>query len=246
MSINRNFILLLIATFFIAVSTLFVAYNISKVYYKNYTYFYDPIGYMQDNIARHEKINTTSRTQAIIDEIKLNRNNPLTTISLILFTPELLKSKWGHMLTTSVAFVLFIIILGVSVYLRTSNLLYSISLVLLICSIPLFTHPQWGLAAYWLDLQSSLFMGAALLCFMNGVEKISRNWLISFAVFLSFSILSRYIAVVFSLTIFTPLLLSYLLYYYKKWSKEEYLSIIKFLSLSLLVVLLLSGWFLIS
>jgi len=246
-------IILILSSIILTFITVKLSYNISKVYYKNYPYFMDAAGFMSANINllhKYEPDKSTNsqiykRIKLAINEFQINPVYPLRTIPLILFAPSLLGNQWGHLFTTVPMFFIFILVLGYSIYIRTNNILYSVSITTLFCSAPLFLHPVYGLSAFWLDLSASFLLGAAILSFINWFQWKNNFWLISFAIFSSLAILSRYNFAVYVFLLFFPV---YCYSAYKDWkqTKNTYLSIIKPTLIISGIFLLLCGYFLIK
>lgn len=223
----------------------FAVVIIQKTYFNNYSYFFDPISYSFKNVLLHEQLSEKGRWALAWQEWLDNNRNPLRTIPLILFKPDLLAHPLGHLATSIPFFFIFLILLGWTIYQRTNSIFYSVACIFLFCSISSLYSPTFGLAPYWLDLTASLILGCAFLCLLNYAKNNNLKWLIAFSIFAGLTALSRYIAFAYLVFSCYPLFFFCL---FKQWQKEENLhkSILIPLIIHGLTTGIIAGYFLLA
>lgn len=140
----------------------------------------------------------------------------MRTVPLLLFDPELLGNPFGHLATALPMLFVFLMVFGITVYRRSNNVIYTVSVMGLFCILPGMIHPLTGFAPYWLDLHAALLGGAAALCLLNYSDDFKVKWIIGFSILASMATLSRYISGVVLFIMCAPLLVVYL---YKNYDR---------------------------
>ena len=181
-----------------------------QVYLRNFPYFYDPAEYSFHAVRLHERLGEEGRLRLAAREWLGNDRNPLRTVPLILFAPDLLAHPVGHLATSLPALLVFLLLLGSTIHRRSGSTLYALAAMGAFCALPGFFDPTLGIATNWLDLPASLWVGASWLCLLNLNGARDERWLFGFATLASLAVLSRYVAAAFALVAAGPVLAFYL------------------------------------
>jgi len=195
-----------------------VTNQIANAYLDNHSYFFDPVSYSFRNARLYVRLGEEGRLNLAVQEWLENGRHPLRTVPLLLFAPELLAKRTGHMATALPALGVFLFLLGWTIYRRTRYVPYALACMALFCALPGMFSPTRGLSAYWLDLPAAFLAGAAALCLLNSSGGRNLKWLAGFAVLTSGAVLSRYVAGVYVFVMCTPVLAGYLLL---RWRREH-------------------------
>jgi hypothetical protein len=215
---NSPFLIIAVAALILTGLIGYVSIRIEETYRQNYPYrSLDPVYYMYYNAKLSVRLLDETRLNVAVDEWISNDRFPLRTVPLILFAPELLARPYGYMATSLPMFTIMLWMMGVTVYRRTRHILYSLAVISLLGATSYLFNLEYGFATYWLDTPMSYLFGAAVLSLVNSRGK-SIPWLVAFAVLASFTVLSRYIAVMYILFISAPLLVYYLA---RRWRVER-------------------------
>lgn len=186
-----------------------VSVSIEHKYLKNYSFFFDAAAYSYLNAVLYTKVQLYGALPAAWQELITNPRNPIRTVPIALFCPSLLAHPFGHLATSIPALAACLFTFGIAVRKRTGSTLFSVSAMLLFCSLNGIYDPRDGFATYWLDFTAALWAGAAAFCLVNSNETRSKRWIIAFGVFASFATLSRYIAAGYLLFSCLPILCVY-------------------------------------
>ncbi len=211
MSRNRVLILILVVAAVLTGAAGFMAARIETEYLKDRPFFYDSVSYSFINAGLYARIPMEGRWTVAAREWKENLRHPLRTIPLILFAPKALAHPLGHMLTALPALFIFLWLSGWTFYKRSGSLLYGLSGIFFLASLPILYDPTMGLGAYWLDLVAAFYLGAGVLCLLNSDEARDLRWLAGFAFFAAVAVLGRYAAAIYVLITCGPLLVFFLL-----------------------------------
>lgn len=200
--------------FFLTVSLVFAlavgiyASFYCRNYYSGIAYAPDPL----DGLMRNEKafynVETNGRISAFLQEFKENNRSFLCIAPLILLAPEILQRPDAHLFILIPLIFLFVFLLSYSVWLRTKNIVHAFVVALFYITCYAVTEPYFGIGFNMPDTIAGYPAGIAALCLLIWSEKKETRWLILFAIFLSFSVLTRFIFTVYSFLLFSfPLFL---------------------------------------
>ncbi len=242
LSPTRAALLLLLGSLLLTSLSGWAAYRVNASYFKNHSFFFDPVSYQFRNARLSEQVRADGRWATALDEWLHNDRFPLRTIPLILLAPYLLAEPQGYMATALPALAVFLALLGWIVWRRSGSLAYAIAGMALFASIPGFYDPRAGLGVYLLDLPAALWCGAAIICLLQWDGGKHRGWLAAFAVFASFAALSRYVAAGYLLVMAGPVLAELL------WRRRDadgiFQAVVKPLLLVASLVGILAGYYL--
>ena len=215
---NRSYLIFAVAALILTGLIGHVSIRIEEIYRQNHPYrSLDPVYYMYYNAKLYGSLADESRLSVAADQWLNNNRHPLRTTPLVLFAPEWLAHPYGYMVTSLPMFAVMIWVMGVTVHRRTGHILYSLAVMSLLGATTYLFNVEYGIATYWLDTPMSYLFGAAVLSLVNSRGK-SIPWLVAFAVLAAFTVLSRYIAVIYILFVSAPLLLYYLA---RRWWEER-------------------------
>ena len=218
--------------------------RIQVVHQRNYSFFYDPVNYQLMNAGRALRVEGEGRLAVAAEEWIKNMRCPLRTTPLILFAPSLLSHPTGHLATALPALLIFLSLLGMTMYRRTKSLPYSMAGIALVCAIPGLYHLNFGIAVFWLDLVAALYAAAAFLCLLNSSGARSLRALAGFAALAGAAALSRYIAIFYLAIGCLPILGVYL---FRRWQQEKRLrSVVVPLAVIGSVFGLVAGYYLVA
>ena len=220
-----------------------VAVWIQTVYFKHNPFFYDPVVYSWHSIKLFASLSHSNRFALALTEWLTNPKYPLRTVPLILFAPGLLANQLGYVATALPALLVFLVLLGWTIYQRTRSVAYALATSILFCSIPGLLSFHYGLGTYWLDLPATFWVGSTALALLNFIKSEKLKWLWFASTLAACASLSRYIAIAYVLVVCAPIL-GYALF--KRWHQEKSFrrAVLLPLAASLLPLLLLSGYFL--
>lgn len=159
-------------------------------YLKNRTFFADPVGYIEESILLHELVVEEGRWAALGSELRKGWN-PLRTVPLVLFAPNLLGEENGHLFTAAPALAIFLVLLGWMVDRGYGSLILAAAAMLFCCAVRGFYDPHWGIGAYWLDLPGGFLIGAAACCLGLSEGGKKTSWLVAFGVMGSAAVWAR-------------------------------------------------------
>jgi hypothetical protein len=220
-----------------------IAGHIEITYLDHYSYFYDAVSYSFYNARLYLRIPEEGRLSLAIQEWLNNYRHPVRTVPLLLFAPNLLASRLGHLATAVPMLFIFLLLLGYTIVRRTGSMVYAAGCMFLFVGIPGMFNPTQGVGAYWLDLPAAFLVGASALCIVNYPGTHDLRWLIGFAVLASLAALSRYVAGIYAFIICAPVLAYYLI---ERWRQEGEIvkTILMPIGVICLVIGILSGYFL--
>jgi hypothetical protein len=184
-------LLLVVATVVSAWLT-YAPWRIESEYLRNYSFFCDPSAYYVYNIHLHNYAREHGNWAAIQQELQFNARHPLRTIPYLIAAPQSLVRKDGHLWTQTPFLWAFLSLLSCVAYLRTRNLLFSLSTTTVFAACPYLYDPGVGLGAYWLDSTAACCLGSAALCLIGYHEQKRLPWLVAFGLFFSATALSRF------------------------------------------------------
>jgi hypothetical protein len=196
----------------------YISIRLEVVYRQNHPYrSLDPVYYMYYNAKLYGQQSQENRLSIAMDEWQQNERHPLRTIPLVLLAPEWLAHPYGYMATSLPMFAIMLFVMGWTIHYRTGHVFYAIAgMSFLCCTANLFSI-EYGIATYWLDAPMSYLFGAAVLSLVNSRGK-NLPWVAAFAALAAFTVLSRYLSVVYILFISAPLLMYYL---GRRWWEEQ-------------------------
>ncbi len=235
-------ILLLTASVLLAGAASYLAVKVEKVYVAHSPYFDDAVGYLVKNIRLSERVEVDGRLSAAWREAVANDRNPARTVPLVLLAPSLLAHPYGFMATAIPGMVVFLFLLGWTLYKRGGHWPYSLAVMSLFMTIPGFYGAYHGLAAYWLDLHASFWIGSAILALFNSNGLRTWRWVIVYALAVALAFLSRFISVTVVMVMTGPIVLFYAL---QLWRSESWKVAVSRLAAILAIVLALGGYYLI-
>jgi len=241
--LNYKVIIILIISIVLTSITTQLSYQISKQYFKNHSFFYDPVMTFSTSIPFYNRMQKEAHLNQVASRLNFaklhfegNPKSPIYFIPVILFAPKLLLTPWSTLPVTAFMLCTFLFILGYSVHLRNKNLLYSITLMCLFCAAPVLLDPFWGLSSGWFDMPAGFLLSASIISFINWHNYRKPIWLILFPVLASLAVLGRSILSLYAVTIIAPLLI-YSLYFCFKQNGRFLKNIIK----PTFIILLISG-----
>ncbi|MEO8210987.1 MAG: hypothetical protein ABI840_10525 [bacterium] len=240
---SKPILFLFAFSFIISLATGFYAAKVSSEYYTVNDYAPDPMdGLIRNQHAYYNFVNN-GRISAFVSEFKENNRTFFTTASLILIAPEFLKRADGHLLLLIPFLTLFLFLLSYCVWIRTNNILYSITVVVLYVTSYAITEPYFGIGFSMPDTIAGYPAGIAALCLLIWFEKNKTRWLLLCAIFISISVLTRFVFTVYTFLLFSVPLILIFNHQYKillfKWK-----DILKVMLLFGGVILLLCGFYL--
>lgn len=184
-------LLLVVATITSAWLTV-APWRIESTYLRNYGFFCDPSAYYVHNIHLHDYAKANGAWAAIQQEVQFNARHPLRTVPYLLVAPDLLIRMDGHLWTQTPFLWVFLGLLSTVAYLRTRNLLFSVSTMTVFAALPFLYDPGVGLGAYWLDFTAACCLGSAALCLIAYHQHRHWAWLLGTGAFFSATALARF------------------------------------------------------
>ena len=218
---------------------------LQTAYYQHNPYFYDPVVYSWENIRLFARLSHGHRLELALTEWLTNPKFPLRTVPLILFAPKLLANELGYVATALPAFLVFLVLLGWTIYQRSRSLAYALASTLLCCAIPGLLNGTYGLGAYWLDLPAAFWVGAAALAILNFIRSEKLTWLMLASTLAACATLSRYIAIAYVIIVCAPVL-GYALLKHRHQGKSFLRAVLLPIAASLAPLLLLAGYYLVA
>ncbi len=223
----------------------FYASNLSKEYYTVNEYAPDPMDGLLRNQNAYNNVVKEGRISTFVREFQENKRTFFTTAALVILAPEFLKRPDGHLLILIPLVTLFLFLLGYCIWLRTRILLYSITAIIFYITCYAVTEPYFGIGFNMPDTIAAYPIGIAALCLLIWFEKYKTHWLILFAIFISISVLIRFIFSVYTFLIFSiPLIL--IINHQSKILNYKWKEIFKVMSMTGGIILILCGYYLYS
>ena len=180
----------------------------SRNYYSGIAYAPDPLDGLMRNERAFYNVETNGRIAAFLQEFKENNRSFFSIAPLILLAPDILQRPDAHLFILIPLIFLFVFLLSYSVWLRTKNSVHAFVVALFYISCYAVTEPYFGIGFNMPDTIAGYPAGIAALSLLIWSEKKDTRWLILFAVFLSVSVLTRFIFTVYSFLLFSfPLFL---------------------------------------
>ncbi len=184
--------LLLVVATIISTWLTVAPWRIESTYLRNYGFFCDPSAYYVHNIHLHDYAKANGAWAAIQQEVQFNARHPLRTVPYLLVAPDLLVRMDGHLWTQTPFLWAFLALLSSVAYLRTRNLLFSLSTMTVFAALPFLYDPGVGLGAYWLDFTAACCLGSAALCLITYSQQRHWIWLLGTGAFFSATALARF------------------------------------------------------
>ncbi len=238
---------LLILAVLCAFGSSYMSKKICDEYYSIHSYTPDPMrGLLKCTELKHRLANQ-GRWQVARQEFRTNPTDPFTVIPIVLATPSLLNKRAADLVIVFPMLAIFLFLMGYLMLYRGNSFLAASAVI--ICystSLALFAG-YFGLSFFLKDTIASYPLAIAGICLWLWYEKKDTKYfyLILFAVFMSFAVLCRYAASVYSLVIFSPLCL-YAFYKRFQVTKNFFESVFKPVLIVGSIVILLCGYFLIK
>lgn len=151
----------------------------------------------------------------VTDDI-LVRRHLLEIWMLGILAPETLGWFQSPLLVVMPIFVVFLGLLGWTVYTRSGNIIYSLASMMLFCALAQLTRHDWGIGSGFADWQALFLLSSAVLSLINAIVHPKLDWIRASAVFLALTVLSRLTAVFYVVVICGPILVIYLIVLYRR------------------------------
>lgn len=213
----NNAILLTLLIFLVSILIIVVSYLINLSFFKNHTFFNDPVSYHLYNIKLYEYAIQHSFLETILFDITHNSKCLIRTLPLI-FHPELLKYKYSFLLTTIPIFLLFIFTLFNALIKTLSNKLLVFGLIMFFLSANVLISPWYGLSVYWLDLTAGFALGSAIIHLIFWVKETKNKHLYANIAFCFIAFLARDRIFIFYSILSLPI---YLYAFFRLWKDKN-------------------------
>lgn len=215
---RRKYSIIFFCSLIFAFVLLLCSLLISIEYYKFNPFFYDPGYYLYENYNIFQKINHQSYFSLLFETFFYSQD-PLRKCIVLIFSPNFISSPYAHLPSSFLSILTFCFSSSFYLYKKTKNLIFSALVVSIILVFDVLYDPFWGISAYWLDMTACFFLSSSIFYLLMFKESNKLFHLILFAIFVSFSILSRYIFCVYAFWIVGPLF-TYLIIL--KWRKNKF------------------------
>ncbi len=244
MKSKTTFFLLTFSLLFVLVAGIYASFYSTK-YYSCIAYGPDPLDGLMRNERAYYNVETNGRISAFIQEFEENNRSFFTIAPLIILAPEILRRPDAHLFISIPLIFLFVFLLSYCTWMRTGNTLHASVLALFYITCYAVTEPYFGIGFNMPDTIAGYSVGVAALSLLIWSEKRKNCWLIMFAVFMSVSVLMRYIFSIYTFLLFSFPLGLILIQQYRR-SKNTWQEIAKDCLIVGVVVGLLCGYYVIS
>jgi hypothetical protein len=248
--LNKSVIILLLVSISLTFLSIRISYNLSRKYFKSHSFFYDPVMSFSSNIPFYKRMQKEEKLNIIASRLnfaklhfKSNYKSPAFFIPAILLAPRLLLTPWYGMLSTSIMLLIFLYVLGYSVYLRYKKIDFSIAIICLFSAAPVLIDPRWGLSSGQFDLPAGFLFASGIISFLNWHQFRRPEWLICFSFFVSMAILGRAIISAYLAFVMVPPIIYSIFLYYKQ-DRDIIKCIIKPLISAVIIIGIFCGYFL--
>lgn len=216
--LNRNFLMILCASFVLSIGLCASALYISHEYFKTHAFFYDPVGDFSRTIPFYERMQEEAHLNQVASRINFAKlwfqgdpKSPFLYIPTILFFPKLLATPWAIMPAMIFTLTLFLCMLGYAIYIRKHSLLHIFTVLLLFSSALFLLNPERGLAAGWLDLPASFLLATGIISFLNYRDFKKQYWLIISAICIALASMSRSTIIAYAAILLSaPIIITYI------------------------------------
>lgn len=189
----------------VAVAVTVAAAWVNLRYWECNPYYGDSAAYTYFLMRTGKRAELGGRFGEIAYELRRNARNPLQTVPFLAAAPEMFRHPNAHLVLRGLALFCFLGAALWTVYRRTGSRVYAACAGLLFLVPAGFLGPAQGFSSNYADLSAVLFAGAAACSLLNSDDFRRLRWVFLFAVFASATCLTRYVAVLWTLIMISPL-----------------------------------------
>lgn len=173
-----------------------VSVFLARLYLARTTYYYDSAQYRLVAARVHRTLELRGRASALVEAARLK--DGLDVVLRVLFCPQLLLSRFGHLAVALPFLFLFLSLVTIYVLRRTRSLALATLAASMVWTAGVVTGPYAGLADYWKDSIGCWLLGSAVLAWLLSDRLRRAGWSALAGLCLGLLLLQRTAAAVFA------------------------------------------------
>jgi hypothetical protein len=182
--------------------------DVCNHYYDHRPYGPDPVTGLINNIHAYSEFQQHGRLVAAAKEYLYNTRTPFVQMAVVLVSPGFLKSRYAHLLVSTVLFFTFLLLW--SYWMRRQNVPVVLIAAILIAfsSTWKLYSPYAGLAFHLPDAIGGYSLAVGAIALLLWTDTKSLKWLTLFGAMVTISTLTRYIFSVYCFFVFAPIIVN--------------------------------------